>query len=250
MSKEPSKGYLVVASLDYQFYVMGLNLIRSIKDVYPEAQVCFVVEEAFCDGEESIADHIIHCGNGIREKLWALSQTPFDITMYMDADMECVHEDISTVFDMLDGHDLMFTPLKKERDHYFKPGVWDNGRLELHGGVFAYDIRNPLVKEFMEDWYRYYQLQTSGQWWPDLKDGKPDYDKHPKWLSRWDQFTLWYLTNKDPKYKDLKIKHFEEEVRWNWTAYYLDFENATGKDIILNHLSGAKRFSKSPLFQP
>ena len=55
-SKEPSRGYLIVASRTKEFYRMGINLIRSLKEFYPEAKVCFVTEKLFCDGNESIAD--------------------------------------------------------------------------------------------------------------------------------------------------------------------------------------------------
>jgi hypothetical protein len=235
--KEPSKGYLIVASRTKKFYKMGINLIRSLKDFYPEAQVCFVTEKLFCDGNESIADHLFYCGDNHREKLWALSQTPFDITMYIDADCEILHEDIKNAFKMLDGHDLMFTPLTVGRAHYFKKSKWDNGRLELNGGVFVYDIRNPLIKDFMNDWFYYYRQQQLGIWWPDLKDGKPDYDKHPKHLKAWDQFTLWWLINKNSKYKNIKLKLFDDDERWNWYSSYTEIENKSGKDIIVYHYS-------------
>jgi hypothetical protein len=235
--KEPSKGYLIVASRTKEFYKMGINLIRSLKEFYPEAQVCFVTEKLFCDGEEVIADHLFYCGDHNREKLWALHQTPFDITMYIDADCEILHEDIQNAFEMLDGHDLMFTPLTEERSHYFKSSKWDNGKLELNGGVFVYDIRNTLVKNFMTDWDEYYKQQQLDVWWPDMKNGKPDYDKHPEHLKPWDQFTLWWLINKNPKYKNIKLKLFEEDERWNWYSSYKDYENKSGKDIIVYHYS-------------
>lgn len=234
----PTKGYIVVASNRKEFYDLGINLIDSIKDFDPEAKVCFVTEKLFCDGRESIADHLIFCKDHIREKLTALSQTPFDITLYIDADCEVQHEDISTVFDMLDGNDLMFTPLTEERASYFKLSKWDYGRLELNGGVFAYDMRNPIVKDFMKDWDEYYRKQKSRTWWPDMKDGQPDYTKHPQHLESWDQFTLWWLLNHNPKYKNIKLKHFDEEVRWNWYFCYKEEENYTNKDIIIFHASG------------
>jgi len=237
--KEPSKGYLVVASRTKEFYKMGINLIRSLKDFYPEAKICFVTEKLFCDGNESIADHLFYCGDNHREKLWALSQTPFDITMYIDADCEILHEDIQTVFEMMNNHDLMFTPLTEERSHYFKKSKWDNGRLELNGGVFVYDTRNSLVKEFMKDWAYYYKQQQLGIWWQDVENGTPDYTKYPKHLKPWDQFTLWWLTNKNPKYKDIKIKLFDEDERWNWYTSYTEIENKSGKDIIILHYSAA-----------
>jgi hypothetical protein len=238
MSQEPTKGYIVVASRSKSFYNLAINLVNSIKDLDPEAKVCLVTEKLFCDGKESSADHLIYCGDHVREKLTALTQSPFEITMYIDADCEVQHEDISTAFDMLDGHDLMFTPLLEERSSYFKNSKWENGRLEINGGVFVYDTRKSIVKDFMKDWDHYYRLQSLKIWWPDMKDGRPDYSNHPQHLQPWDQFTLWWLINKNPKYKDIKLKFFDEEVRWNWYSTFSDKENYTGKPPVIFHYSG------------
>ena len=106
---EPTKGYVIVASRKKFFYVSAINLMESIKDYYPEAQITFVVEERFLDGQERIADNVIFCDNHARAKLIGMAKSPYDITFYVDADIECEHEDIATIFDKLDGHDLMFT---------------------------------------------------------------------------------------------------------------------------------------------
>lgn len=238
MNQEPTKGYIVVASGNYSFYKLGINLIHSIKDFDESSKVAFFTEKVFCDGKEAIADHLIYCGDHVREKLTALSQTPFDITMYIDADCEVLHEDISTAFDMLDGNDMMFTPLKPERDKYFKQRIWDHGEFKLNGGVFVYDIRKPIVKDFMSDWDFYYRGQRQKTWWPDMIDGRPSYKRHPQSIEQWDQFTLWWLTNENPKYKDLKIKLFDEEIRWNFYSKFTEEENYTDKDIIIYHRSG------------
>jgi len=74
-----------------------------------------------------------------------------------------------------------------------------------------------------------------------MKDGKPEYSNHPIELKPWDQFTLWWLTEKSEKYKDLKIGNFDNDFRWNWYAYYSmvqDKINPNNMDIIINHMSG------------
>ena len=43
-----------------------------------------------------------------------MSQSPYDTTMYIDADCEIVHEDIATVFDELNGNDMVFHTLPRE----------------------------------------------------------------------------------------------------------------------------------------
>ena len=37
-----------------------------------------------------------------------MANSPYDVTMYVDADMECEHEDIMTVWDNLDDKDMVF----------------------------------------------------------------------------------------------------------------------------------------------
>ena len=239
-SQKPSKGFLIVASKTYNFYRFAINLAESIRDYYPDAKICLVTEEKFCDGRESVADDIIYCGNWIREKLWALSQTPYDITMYIDADCQIQHEDICTVFDQLDGNDMVFANLTKENEQIFAIRQWDGGEFTLCGGVVLYDMRNPLVKSFMEDWDKYYRLQRSGEWWPMInKDGTPDYTQCPHKLIPWDQTTLWALTEKFDKYKSLKIGIFEDPMRWNYFSSYLKLpkEKQPSNDPIVFHLS-------------
>jgi hypothetical protein len=160
--------------------------------------------------------------------------------MYIDADCEVQHEDLSMAFDMLGDYDLMFTPLTENRSPYFKNSKWENGRLEINGGIFVYDMRKPIVRDFMKDWDHYYKLQRLKMWWPDMKDGRPDYTNHPQHLEPWDQFTLWWLINKNPKYKNIKLKFFDEEIRWNWYTVFEDEENYTGKPPIIFHFSGTE----------
>ena len=111
---KPSKGYLVVASKKPNFYSLAINCIESIKDYYPDAKCCLVTEEKFLDGREYVADDLIFCDDHYRAKLWGMANSPYDITMYIDADAEIEHEDIATVFDELDGNDMMFHELDKK----------------------------------------------------------------------------------------------------------------------------------------
>jgi len=238
--QEPSKGFLFVASNKKRFYDLAINAMESLKDFYPEAKICFVTEKYFCDGREKVADHLIYCGSDIREKLWALSKTPFDITMYIDADVEIIHEDISTAFDYLQDNDMVFVELTEDKEDAFAIRHWPGGEMKMCRGVVLYDLRNPLVKEFVMDWDYYYYLQSRKQWAPDYnEDGTPNYDLHPETLFQFDQFTLWWLIEKNPKYKDLKCGFFEEGDRWNWYMYYeVKGHPKPSKPIIIQHYSG------------
>ena len=94
-----NNGYLVVASRKKSFYRLAINCLESLKDYYPDARCCLVTEEKFLDGREDIADDLIFCDNHYRAKLWGMANSPYDITMYIDADSEIEHEDIAIVFD-------------------------------------------------------------------------------------------------------------------------------------------------------
>jgi hypothetical protein len=237
-NQQPSKGFLIVGNRHYKFYTLALNLIESIKDYYPEAKICLVTEEKLCDGRETIADHILYCDDHWRAKLWALSKSPFDITMYIDADAQIIHKDIKTAFDYMQDNDMVFTELTAEREYCFAFRTWAGGSLRLCGGVFLYDLRKPLVKEFMTDWYEYYIKQQNGDWWPLDENGIPDYINHPlDKLKPWDQFTLWWLTEKNLKYKDLKIDIFEDDARWNYFSLYRERYQHTKKPPIIHHMS-------------
>lgn len=237
-NQQPSKGFLIVASRTHNFYRMAINCMESIRDYFPDAKICLVTEKRFCDGREKAADHIIYCEGHIREKLWAMTKTPFDVTMYIDADSEVKHEDITKAFDELKDHDLVFSELTKEREYCYAIRTWPGGEFTLCGGVVLYDMRNPLVKQFIHDWNYYYREQAKGRWWPEYNDdGTDNYDIHPSHLRKWDQFTLWWLTKGTDKYKDLKIGIFEDDARWNWFSLYTERLVKINKPPIIHHLS-------------
>jgi hypothetical protein len=79
-------------------------------------------------------------------------------------------------------------------------------------------------------------------WWPTLEDGvTEDLENYPATLKRWDQFSLWWLVNKEPKYKDLKVGILEDDARWN---FYSKYKYEHNKDpVVLRHYSssGAKQ---------
>ena len=167
---EQTKGFVVVASRNHNFYVYAVNLIESIKDFYPEALITLVTEERFVDDRADEADQIIFCDDHYRAKLWGMAQSPYDITMYVDADMECEHEDIMTVWDEMKDYDMVFHELTKDREKYYaiREFKYNNSyeKYRLCGGVCLYRSENPLVMEFRDDWNEMYRRQFAGEWRP------------------------------------------------------------------------------------
>lgn len=250
---EKTKGYLVVASRTKFFYYSACNLIESIKDFNPEAKCCLVTEEHFLDDRgRAIADDIVYCDDHKRAKIWGMARSPYDLTFYIDADIECEHEDIATIFDRFDGNDMMWTGLPEDR-HYcyaevYFPGATkpdgSKGGFELCGGVCLYDMSNPLVRQFMHDWFDLTVEQYAGRWWPKKEDGTEDLENYPASFKRWDQFSLWWLTNREPKYADLKVGILEDDARWNFYHKYRVDLNHNKDAVVLRHYSSAKAKSE------
>ena len=237
-----TKGFVIVASKNQNFYIYAVNLAESIRDFYPDANITFFTEERFIDSRADVFDEVKLCGSGYREKLWGMAETPYDITMYVDADMDCEHEDIITVWDEMKDYDMVFHELTKEREKFYAVRYFEyEGKREMYslcGGVCLYRSSNPLVKEFMHDWNELFLKQYSGEW-------KPEGFNEEQWkkdLQHFDQTTLWWLVNKEPKYKNLKIGIFEDDIRWNYFSQYSysgtgALKSKSGKPPILRHFS-------------
>jgi len=236
MPSKETKGYLLVASRDIIYYNWACNLLDGIKDFYPEANICLVTEERFLDHRADQADKIIFCDDHVRAKLWGMANSPWDVTFYIDVDMEVIHEDISKVFDELGESDMVFNVLEKKHWHVFMASDFPGGTFELCGGVCLYR-KSELVDQFMQDWYDYYVKQHACQWWPLNEQGAFDYKLYPFDLSKWDQFTLWWLINKEPKYKSLVVGEFEENMKWNYWAILDRTDFPMPEDTVLIHWS-------------
>jgi hypothetical protein len=89
----------------------------------------------------------------------------------------------------------------------------------------------------MWDWYNLTVDQYANRWWPTKEDGTWDEETYPRSLARWDQFSLWWLTNKEPKYKDLKHGIMDDDARWNWFSKYKFKHNE--KPIVIRHYSSS-----------
>jgi len=204
-------GYIIVASCNKAYYESAHQLIDSLFDNDPDAKIAlFTHKEWFegddrCDGLYLVKD----CPKHKRAKLWALPQSPFDTTVYLDADAFVVHEDVTLMFDLKD-NDMMFTNIRSYSGAIDK---FIGGQMVLHGGAFTYDTKR--CKKFLDEWWRLFQLQINNKWWP--KGIEP---KHR--LNGWDQFPLWWLTENN--YDDIKIGIYEDDARFNFIRNYKEDE--------------------------
>jgi len=111
-----------------------------------------------------------------RAKLQTGLLTPFDHTLYIDADSVVQHPGVEVFSDCLENHDMEFNwPIT------FKPGekIWNIyarcmkkfGVMKpisiYNGGIIAFK-KNPKVRGFFETWLRYWEVFGCGREMPPL----------------------------------------------------------------------------------
>jgi hypothetical protein len=218
-------GFLIVASLTEEYVHTANYCANSIKDNYPDAHITLFTTNSFL----SLVDHqafdlVISedVPNHVRTKLYALSKTPYtNLTAYIDADMECMHTDVSTIWDEIpEDVDILIT---KIRPYNGKISKWKTGELIHHGGFFVYR-NNPKTIDFMGRWWKDYFIQRKEPW-------PYEEEECPSSLQQWDQFTFWKLLNVDKL--DVKVDFFNDDARWNFVNGYKKSE--TSSPIIFWH---------------
>jgi hypothetical protein len=203
--RQKPNGFIIVASLKYCFYEAAHRLIDSLLDYYPEANIALFAHDEWTHNDPRCSDlYMVHdVPKHHRAKLWALNKTPFNKTVYLDADTSVCHDDIIKMFDF--DSQLSFTNI---RSYAGKITKFVGGEMTLHGGVFGYDSQ-PETLQFMRDWYDLYVKQVSGKWWP--KGVSPR-----ERLKPWDQFTLWFLVETT----DINVTIYPDDARFNFVHIY------------------------------
>jgi hypothetical protein len=215
-------GYLIVASYRYAYYRAAVLCAETLKDYNPDAHVTLFTHEQWVDDRAVVFDNVV---TGIpaskRSKMWAMARTPYEKTLYIDADAQVQHEDIGIVHDLLGDNDLMMTEIRKysARCHTF-PG----GEFRWHCGVCLYNNK-PDTLQFMQDWFDYYQRQQE-EWDVDPK-------LYPPEMKVWDTWTFWRLMHLEGYDQKLKIEKFPQDARWNFHNF--KYDEAAFEDIIIYH---------------
>jgi hypothetical protein len=221
-------GFLFVASLDKKYLKSAIYSAESLRDFYPDAKIAlFTHEEWLTDLDLTDLFDFIYTKDvpeHKRAKLWALDKTPFEITAYIDADMEFMHKDVQTIFDQLpEDKDILLTKIRPYAGAFVYFDETKTEGLEDHCGLFLYR-KTDKTMAFMKEWWELYVKQNNGEWnW--------DTTKYPDALRPWDQWTYWWLMNKT----DFAVKrgYFEDDARWNFVNVYKASE--TDKPIIIYH---------------
>ena len=220
-----TNGFLIVASRTAEYVLSANFCAASIRDYYPNCHITLFVPEKLKNLVDINSFNLVISDNvpdHERTKLYALSRTPYtNLTVYVDADMECRHKDIQNIWDeMPDDTDVLIT---KIRPYNGKIAKWANGELIHHCGFFVYR-NNERVLRFMELWWENYFKQKKEPWPYSEKE-------HPVALQPWDQFTFWKILNVD-KFP-LKVTFFKDDARWNFVNGY--FLTETKNPIIFYH---------------
>lgn len=220
MTTALTKGFIYGVGANSIFLKTAKMSAYTLRDHYPEANITLVAPARMIDDEcRELFDNIIcdeYVPDSVRTKLWALSKTPYDLTMYLDADTLIMSEEIASCFDQLGENDILFTRIRLYNSN--PKGIVPSKDYQYHGGVFLYNRKCiPMMVEWWDRWQ-----QGNANW---------DYEYNIE-LRSWDQFYLYYIL----KYTDhgLKVGFFEDDARWNFVVGYLRSE-LNGKSEIIRH---------------
>ena len=222
--KKAANGFVIAATVKKQYFAAAVVLAESIRDFIPDANITLFTEDKFLDGMTNLPfDNVVtDCPITIRTKLYALWNSPYEKTCYLDADMEVIKEGVTGIFDLLDDdNDIAMTkvnPAVAAQTHIMHgtvPLIW-------HCGMFIYHTER--MRSFMKEWdFQFHDQRENPTKYPgEIKD------------MRWDQTTFARLLATE--YKDVKIK----ELDTNWNFIYTNYLDPNLDTAILYHyiLSG------------
>ena len=233
-----NNGYVYVASVNKAFFEAAKTSAQSLLDFYPEAKITLFTHDDWVDDdardifENIITDDVpIH----IRAKLWALSKSPYDVTLYLDCDTMIEHEDISTVFDLLGDNDILFTRNRPYNAKITK--LSETEEMIYHCGLFLY--KTSTTKHLMDSWYDWYLEQQSPSWDP---------TPYPEEVRKWDTFTMWNLLNNGNF--DLKVGEFPQpDARWNFVCGYKSDELQDTETVVFHYTIPKEKVRVSEIYR-
>ena len=234
-----SNGFVYVASVNKAFYQAALQSARSLLDFFPEAKITLFTHEPWvCDEAREIFDQIITDGvpNHIRAKLWALSKSPYDITLYVDCDTLINSEEISGVFDLLGDNDILFTRNRPYNAKITK--LSETEEMIYHCGLFLY--RTETTKDLMDSWYRWYLEQNDPRWDP---------SPYPEQVRKWDTFTMWNLLT-NGNFNVIVGEFPQPDAKWNFVTGYKQGELMGEEAVILHYTISQERIIGNEIYRP
>lgn len=255
-----SRGYLFVSTLARSFYEGMVMAVESLKDEVPDAKVAvFTHEEWIRDEDRHLFDHIVTpVPVHVRTKLWALSQTPFDQTIYLDCDIFVLSKEIEEVWDHLGDNDVVMSENRPynakvvyfTHDDQVGPGIpgeelehYKESHMELyrqgkahkfqwHCGMFAYN-KNERTQELWHHWLKWYKKHTV----------ENDTSPFPRGLKFWDTFAFWRALYENP-IEGLTITRMPNDAKYNFVSGYRETELRPGHEKAVLHYTIDPEYTK------
>ena len=115
LKKNQNNGFIYVATCKPSYLNAAIFSAESLREYYPEANITLFTEERLKDGSPlDIFNEVYYdAPNNPRAKLWALSRTPYDLTVYLDSDIEIMSDEITTIFDQMPkSADILLTKIR------------------------------------------------------------------------------------------------------------------------------------------
>ena len=258
MNSKQSRGYLVCATLAKPFYEAAIEMIKGLKDEVPDAKVAFFTHDDWIEDEHRpLIDHLFTpCPVHNRTKLWALDKTPFDTTMYIDADCHVLTEEIEEVFDHMEEAGPECDILMSENRPYNSKVVFfqdkhqapDGEARELHHyngehielyrqgkahkfrwhcGMFVWR-KNEKTQKLWKEWLRIYRLHN------ETEPRGAGCDPYPASLAYWDTFAFWRVLHEQAEL-GIDIRRMPKDAKYNFVIGYKTTELLYGEEAAVLH---------------
>jgi len=254
-----NKGYLLVSTMSRAFYEAMVMAVESLKDEVPDAKVAvFTHEEWIRDQDRPLFDHIVTpVPVHVRTKLWALEQSPFDKTIYLDCDIFVLNNEIEEVWDHLGDHDVVMSENRPynakvvyfTHDDQVGPGIkgaelehyrsehmdlYRQGKahkFQWHCGMFAWN-KNERTQKLWQEWLKWYRRHTEQTTSP-----------FPRGLAYWDTFAFWRALYENPEL-NVDIKRMPNDAKYNFVTGYKETELRPGSEKSVLHYTIDPEYTK------
>jgi hypothetical protein len=148
-----NEGYLILATGPVEYADMARNLAASLRVMDPARSICLVHDQAFAPtGQDTqLFDHFSLLSEdprfaGVMNKLRLFPASPYERTMYVDADCLLIKSDIDVYWDMARAHPFAITGAKRTQGKWKGVDVAELLRQErapylvqMNAGVFCFD---------------------------------------------------------------------------------------------------------------
>lgn len=240
MGTQPNCGAIYCASRKPEYLALAANSARSLRRMAPNLPITLFtnlrdlpqqVLAAFTNVQRIASpDRIAEpdWANGLIDKVESINASPYERTLFIDADTLVRDKKVQTVFDQLESKDLLITECAPDASRSRQM----MGRPIYSTGILAYR-KNDAVLTLLQDWLtlalRYLQLVQAGKI-GSIPGVNGMTDVEARFLALTDQFSLAQLLAPDRTPDGLVVECLGEE--WNFRG---DGKRKPARPIIIDH---------------